>query len=365
MRGSIRKRGRNSWELKFDVPGDTRRTRYVTVRGSYKDAQRKLTELLNAADHGTLPEPTRMTVGEYLRAWLASAHKQSPKTLERYRELAELQIIPHLGHHPLQKLHPLHLQAWHHELHKTLSNRSIQHAHRLLSVALSNAVRVGALSHNVATVVRPPAAISPEIEMLSPTQVTGLLGALKGHSLYPLIALAIGTGARRGELVGLQWGDFEGCQLRIQRSVEETRKLGRQLKGPKTRYGKRTITLADETVAVLSAYKVKQLELRLMLGLGKIEPSTLMFSTIEGGLLSPNNITRAWHRALKRAGLPRVSFHSLRHFHASQLINAGTDILTISRRLGHAKSSITLDVYGHLIEGADAAAAKAIEGVLK
>jgi integrase len=147
--------------------------------------------------------------------------------------------------------------------------------------------------------------------------------------------------------------------------VEETRKLGRQLKGPKTRYGKRTITLADETVAVLSAYKVKQLELRLMLGLGKIEPSTLMFSTIEGGLLSPNNITRAWHRALKRAGLPRVSFHSLRHFHASQLINAGTDILTISRRLGHAKSSITLDVYGHLIEGADAAAAKAIEGVLK
>jgi hypothetical protein len=138
MRGSIRKRGRNSWELKFDVPGDTRRTRDVTVRGSYKDAQRKLTELLNAADHGTLPEPTRMTVGEYIRAWLASAHKQSPKTLS-HREFAERQIIPHIGHTRCRSF-TRSLQAWHHELHKTLSNRSIRT--RSASVCgASNAVR--------------------------------------------------------------------------------------------------------------------------------------------------------------------------------------------------------------------------------
>jgi hypothetical protein len=97
MRGSIRKRGRNSWELKFDVPGDTRRTRWVTVRGSYKDAQRKLTELVAAADKGLLPEPSHETVGGYFEAWLDAAVWLSPKTLERYRELAARQISPHLG----------------------------------------------------------------------------------------------------------------------------------------------------------------------------------------------------------------------------------------------------------------------------
>jgi len=106
-----------------------------------------------------------------------------------------------------------------------------------------------------------------------------------------------------------------------------------------------------------------QRELRLQLGQGG-QP-VLVFSNVDGAMLSPNNVTRAWGRALRSRGLPPVGFHSLRHSHASALIRAGVDILTISRRLGHANASITLNVYGHLIEGADAAAARAIEGVLK
>jgi integrase len=104
---------------------------------------------------------------------------------------------------------------------------------------------------------------------------------------------------------------------------------------------------------MLRAHKVKLLELRLVLGLGTIKPETWVFSNVDGGLLSPDN------------QLPRVSFHALRHTHASVLIKKGVDILTVSRRLGHSKAAMTLDMYGHLIEGADAAAAKAIEGILK
>ena len=99
MRGSIRKRGENSWRLIFDCPavGGKRKQRTVTVRGSFRDAQLELTRLLGAADVGTLPNPTRAPVGEYLTAWLNSSVDRSPKTLERYRELAARQIVPHLG----------------------------------------------------------------------------------------------------------------------------------------------------------------------------------------------------------------------------------------------------------------------------
>ena len=186
-----------------------------------------------------------------------------------------------------------------------------------------------------------------------------------GHALFPIVSLALATGMRRGELLGLQWGDIDldAGRLRVERSIEET-KAGLRLKSPKTKRGRRNVTLPPEAVAMLRPHKVKMLEVRLVLGLGNITPETLVFSTVEGGLLSPDNLSRDWCRVGKAKNLPRVSFHALRHTHASVLIRAGVDILTISRRLGHSKPSVTLDTYGHLIEGADAAAATAIASVL-
>ena len=171
---------------------------------------------------------------------------------------------------------------------------------------------------------------------------------------------------RRGELLGLQWGDvdLDGAKLRVERSVEETR-AGLRLKSPKTKRGRRSITLPATTVAMLRAHRVQLLELRFALGLGNIVAETLVFSTIEGGLLSPDNLSRDWRRVCGAKKLPRVPFHALRHTHASLLIAGGEDILTISRRLGHSKASVTLDTYGHLMKGTDAAAALAIEKVLK
>ena len=115
MRGTIRKRGKASWELKFDVPSEDgkRKTRYATVRGTRQEAQRELTRLLGAADAGTLPDPSNATVAAYIEAWLHGAPKGSAKTMERYGELAANQIIPHLGSHKLQRLKPDHVQHWH------------------------------------------------------------------------------------------------------------------------------------------------------------------------------------------------------------------------------------------------------------
>ena len=144
MRGTITKRGKNSWQVKFDLSRQEgkRRQRYSTVKGTYKDAQKKLTELLGAADAGTLPDPSVATVAGYVRDWLDSAHEQSPKTLERYRELAERQIIPHLGSDRLQRLKPEQITKWHSALlAEGLWARTVGHAHRVLRLVLQCAVK--------------------------------------------------------------------------------------------------------------------------------------------------------------------------------------------------------------------------------
>jgi integrase len=362
-RGSIRQRGKASWELKFDVGtvNGKRQTRYATVHGTYKDAQRELTRLLNAVDTDTLLESTAITLEQYLNGWLNHTHEQAPKTLERYGQLAAKQIIPHLGAAKLQKLKPEHVQAWHRTLLDSgLSPRTIGHAHRLLSKVLNVAVKNGTLTRNVASVHRPPSAEDTELETLTREQAADVLTALEGHTLLPIVSLALASGMRRGELLGLQWGDIDldSGTLRVERAIEETG-AGLRLKPPKTKRGRRSISLPVESVTMLRAHKVQQMELRLLLGQGPIKRDTLVFSNVDGGLLRPRNVSKAWWR------LVSVSFHSLRHTHVSMLIRAGVDILTISRRLGHSKAATTLDVYGHLIGGADEAAAKAMESLLK
>lgn len=212
---------------------------------------------------------------------------------------------------------------------------------------------------------KPPAVEEKEIKILNGEEISDVLLKLDGHALFPIVSLALSTGMRRGELLALQWGDLdldEGT-LRVERSVEET-KAGLRVKPPKTKRGRRNITLPLEAVARLRAHKVKQLEMRLTLGQGRASASTLVFSSVDGDMLSPDNLSRDWCRVSAAKKLPRVSFHALRHTHTSMLIAAGVDILTISRRLGHGKPSVTLDTYGHLIKGADRAAAEAIASML-
>jgi len=307
-------------------------------------------------------------VTEYLRAWLNSATKQSPKTLERYGQLAEGQIIPHLGATKLQKLTVEAVRLWHRTLlDGGLSSCTVGNAHRLLRVVLGSAVRSGTLARNVAAIESSPPIKTKEIEVLRPDQIAAVLEALEGLSLYPIVSLALATGMRRGELLALQWGDvdLDVATVRVERSVEETKQAGLRVKSPKTKRGRRAITLPSAAVAMLRAHKVEQMEVRLQIGMGKPKPDTLVFGTTEGSLMSPDNLSSRWYHICRNRGLPCVAFHALRHTHASVLIREGVDILTISRRLGHSKASITLDVYGHMIGGADQAAAKAIEKAMK
>ena len=228
MRGSIRRRGTNSFELRFDLErvNGKRRSRSVAFKGTFKEAQKELSRLLASADAGTLIDPSNMTVGEYLNAWLDSTLTQSPKTLERYRELAARQVAPHLGSIKIQKLMPEHIERWHAALlSEGLSPRTVGHAHRVLGAALRRAVENGTLARNVAAIRKPPAVEQDEIEILAPEQIAAVLDSLQGHSLHPIVSLALATGLRRGELLALQWSDIDLDRgvLRVERSVEETK----------------------------------------------------------------------------------------------------------------------------------------------
>jgi integrase len=376
MRGNITRRGKKSWRIKFELGANAagkRQTRFVTVRGSRADAQRELTKLLAAADGGTLVEPSKTNLAEYLRAWLKDPDELSPKTVERYRELAEGQIIPTLGAVVLQKLRPSAIRDWHRTIlrggakdGRPLSARTVGHAHRVLHRALQRAVEAEVLARNVASAISPPRVKTEEVGILDASQVTDALQKLEGHDLHTIAATALATGMRRGELLGLQHGDIdlEAASLKVDRSLEETA-AGLRFKPPKTKHGRRLISLPPSAVQVLRDHRRRQLERRLAFGLGRPAPDTLVFSELDGMPISPRKLSREWRRACVTLDLPRVRFHALRHTHASALIAAGLDVVAISRRLGHANPTITLNVYAHLFRTSDTAAASAIEAVLR
>jgi integrase len=382
MKGTITRRGKTSWRLKFDVGNDKqgkRRIRYQTVRGKRTDAERELARLLHSFNEGTSVEPSKITVAAYIRGWLDS-ETLAPKTLERYRQLAEQQIIPHLGISTLQKLRPAQIQDWHGALlskggknDKPLSARTVGHAHRVLHRALSRACALEIVSRNVAAAVRPPKVECVEVEILSASQLAEVLARLERnnfrnepHPMLPLVTLALGTGMRRGELLALQWSnvDLETAMLKVEHSLEET-KAGLRLKSPKTKHGRRAISLPASAVEALRGHRAAQRTDRLALGLGRETPGTPVFGTAGGAFSSPDNLSRDWRRLVKSHVLPQVKFHALRHSHASALIAAGLDVVTVSRRLGHSSPTVTLTTYAHLFQKTDLTAASVIEATLR
>ena len=207
MRGYIRRRGKESFELtlELDTGADgKRRRRFASVKGSHRDAQRALAKMLAEADAGSLCDPSKLTLGAYIEQSLDAAHELAPKTRERYAEIAARWVAPYLGAHKLPKLTREHIKTWHATLLATgLAPRSVLHAHRLVSRVLSEAVAGNVVAGNVAAKAKPPAVPDSELDILDADQVSAVLEALKGGSLYPIAALAIASGMRRGELCAL------------------------------------------------------------------------------------------------------------------------------------------------------------------
>jgi integrase len=379
MTGHIRQGGEGTWELKFDLGTDPltgrRRIRYSSFKGTKREAKAELVRLLHTANTGAVLDPSKATLREFLDRWDRdwANSNVSPKTAERWRQLAGHQVNPHLGEMPVQRLRPVHLSELYAKLlrvggvgGKPLAAKTVGHVHRLLRRALGHAMTWGLIAQNPATAVHPPRVQQAEIEILRENETEAMLTGLRARNplLSTIAIVALGSGLRRGELCALRWAnvDLDKRTLRVEQSIEQTQ-AGLRAKAPKTKHGLRIITLPGSVAGELRAHWRAQNEQRLALGVGLSSPDDLAFPASSGRPLMPNTLSREWSRTVAAIGGRRVSLHSLRHTHASSLIAAGVDILTVSRRLGHASPAITLGVYGHLYGNSDDRAAQAIDAM--
>lgn len=378
--GHIRQRGQRSWELKFDLGRDAvtgkRISRYVNFRGTKREAQAELNRLLNSRNEGTYVDPTKMTLAEYLEYWLAVYvdRQLAAKTAARHRGIVQHQIIPRLGLAPMRKLTAVHIEAFEADLQKegyvkgrkrgqSLAPQTVLHAHRTLSQALAHAVKTGVLFKNPAEQVKPPRLPSREIKILTKPEVATLLRASEPTWLYLPVLVAVTTGMRRGELLGLRWSDIDlkAAWLTVNQSLERVK--GKTVfKSPKTTTSRRTITLPALTIEALKEHRATQAVERLRLGLGKPE---LVFSHSEGSPMDPDSITKAFDRLIKAAGVRRITFHGLRHTHISHQLMDGVHVKIVSERAGHASVSTTLSVYAAFIPNMQADAAAGVDKWLR
>ena len=390
-KGNISRRGERSFRIKIELDRDpdTGRRQYhlETVKGlpgqSVKEARNRararLIELFDKMNKGEHVQQSTVTVKSYIESWLENPVALNPKTAERYRQLAEQQIYRHLGHLELQKLDESHLQDWHGKLlasggknARPLSARTVGHAHRVLHTALARAALGKKVFRNVASLVNPPKVEEKEVVILTSDQIGDTLSKIQDHPLYVPAVVALGTGLRRGEVLGLRWQDIDldAGMLQVKRSLGEAGKKSIPVqerlyfKAPKSAAGRRSVSLAPFVIEALRIHRKAQLELRMALGLGKQPDDALVFSSVGGSPMSPDKLSRDWANLVRTRKLPHVSFHGLRHSHVSMLIDGGLDVFSVSRRIGHSSASLTLNRYTHLFSRKDSEAVAAIEAAL-
>jgi integrase len=345
--------------------GPKRKTIYGKER---EEVAEKLIEALSNRNKGLVFEADNLKLGEYLGRWLADSVRDTvrPTTFERYEQMVRLHIRPVLGEVKLKNVTSAHVRGlYRQKLDDGLSPRTVQYVHVTLHKALKQAIADGLIPRNATEAVKPPQVRREEMRPLTAEQVKVLFEAAKGDRLEALYVLAVTTGLRQGELLGLKWDDIdlEVGTLQVRRTLT-TAKGGPVLSAPKTKGSRRTVRLSQMALEALRSHLERQL--------GEIDragslwrENGLIFASEAGEPLDRRYITT--HRfkpLLKRAGLPQIRFHDLRHTCATLLLSKNVNPKVVSEMLGHATIAITLDTYSHVLPTMQESAAKAMEDAL-
>ncbi len=335
-----------------------RRTVYGPTKG---DVLEKLVRIRADVLEGILIDPRRLTAATYLRRWLDDAVRPSVRVSvhRRYEEIVRLRIVPRIGGIALSRLTPMHVQSLLTSLEREgVSSRGRQMTYDRLHCALKQAVQWGLVPRNVCDAVTRPRAQRPTMRVLTPEQVSALLTAARMDRFYALYVLAVTTGLRQGELLGLQWADidFDHAVLRVRNTLHEM--AGHLwLDEPKTARGRRTVDLPACAVLALREHRARMLVKR--------DVQEFVFCDTQGGPVRKSNLVRrSFLPLLKRAGLPRIRFHDLRHTAATLLLLEGVHPKVVQERLGHSQISITLDIYSHVLPSMGRDAANKLDALL-
>lgn len=369
MRGHIRKRAKDSWSLVVDIGRDPssgkRRQTWKTFHGTKKQAEAELARLVSAIETGTDLEPQSVTVATFLDRWLeATKSRVAPRTYDRYSEIVRLHILPSLGRVQLGKLRPLQLEDLYQRLEANgLSRQTILHVHRVLFTALKQGVRWQLVTRNVAEAVSPPRPVRRHVAPFTSQHAAAVLAAVAETDLAPAVALALGTGMRRGEVLGLRWSDVDltGGEARITQTLQATAD-GVCFVPPKTHRSARTIALPPFVLDALKQQRSRQGTRRLAAG-EAWQDLGLVVDRGDGAPLPPWALSQRFRSLMKRSDID-LSFHGLRHAHASLMLEAGIHLKIVSERLGHSSIGITADLYTHMAKALDQDAAVKLGNLL-
>src|SRR5450759_4296252 len=358
---------------------ETEERRRETKAGfaTQKECQAAMNKLLVAVEQQTYTAPTKASVREYLtKGWLPAVKATvRASTYNSYVQHVECHIAPHIGSVKLAKLTGSQVNALYGKLaesgakdgKKGLSAMTIHHVHACLHKACKDAVRWGHLSRNPLDAADPPRKKSEgtrEMRTWTKEQLKAFLGTVKDDRLCALWHTIAMTGMRRGEAIGLRWSDvdLEAGRLSVRRALIPS---GREVivSEPKTIKGRRVIAIDPGTVEVLKAQAARQLDEQNDWDEAWTD-SGLVFTLENGAALDPESVSRYFRLAVKKAMLPTIRLHDLRHTHATLALQAGIHPKVVSERLGHATISITLDTYSHALPAMQAEAAALIAGLV-
>ena len=363
MRGHIRQRGKGIWAIVVDVGRhlDTgkRQQEWIKVKGTKRDAERILPEILQKLETGSFVKPSRLTVSEYLTQWMQDcvAITVRARTARGYGTIVKRIKRSSLAQIKLTALKPAHAQRYYSELiSENLSAQTVKHHHALLHGAMGQALKWDMLSKNVLDRVTPPKVSKPELSILNSDETQRLLKHVRGTDYHIPVLLALYTGLRRSEICGLFWSvlNLEESSLRVLRTIVSIRGEPDHLDEPKSQRSRRVVAFGEEIAELLK-------DRRAVLGEhGSLERSQVC-ARQDGSTILPDALSRKFSAIMKACKIRGVRFHDLRHTHATVLLTSGVPVHVVSARLGHASIQTTVDTYGHVIPASDVEAGRVIE----
>ena len=350
------------WEGRVTVgydPGTGRQIQRSVTGKTQKETLAKMQELTSTVDQGTYIPPSNLTVGEWLDIWQREyLIGVKPRTVDSYQSTIKGHLKPSLGAIKLDSLAPHTIQAFYNSLSRPqkgkepLSAKTVKNIHGVLHKALQQAVANGYTRTNPTSACVLPRIVKKEIMPMDEPQISAFLQAIKGHRYEALFSTALFSGAREGEILGLQWPqvDLSKGTITIKHQLQKVRGSNGEYTLVPTKNSKsRTITVAPYVVAVLRGVKRRQLENKMLHGVCW-EDSGFVFTDELGRHLKHQTVYLDFKEIMKEIGCPDIRFHDLRHSYAVVSIKAGDPIKTVQENLGHATAAFTLDVYGHVTD---------------